>query len=146
MAKARTGKANTKSKVSHGSSRTLKGRKAKSSSVKQGLFKASKLVLELIQRFVRVDTLLWNEREQLYIQITSPEILGVCPFCGGAGMKVHILKNLFLCRECGARGDSVAAYMKLTGKPFHLAVKNLYDSVRYSTGYVLDQVVVKGLE
>lgn len=66
------------------------------------------------------------ERHGLKLRRAGAERVGPCPRCGGTDrFGVNIAKGLFNCRGCGAKGDSLALEMHITGCTFGEAVSRL---------------------
>jgi hypothetical protein len=62
----------------------------------------------------------------LKLRRTNMELVGPCPECGGTDrFSVNIRKNVFNCRQCGAKGDPIAAAMLTHKCSFREAVERL---------------------
>jgi putative DNA primase/helicase len=59
------------------------------------------------------------------------ELIGPCPCCGGRDrFGVHIRKQVFNCRGCGAKGDVIALVQHLDGSEFRDAIATLVGETR----------------
>jgi phage/plasmid primase-like uncharacterized protein len=65
-------------------------------------------------------------RGGLGLKRRGKELIGPCPRCGGDDrFAVNIVKQLFLCRQCGAKGDVIDLVQHLDGSDFTAAVTTL---------------------
>jgi phage/plasmid primase-like uncharacterized protein len=65
-------------------------------------------------------------RRGIKLRRVGAEMVGPCPHCGGNDrFAVSITKQVFLCRQCGAKGDVIDLVMHLDGCDFVRAVATL---------------------
>ena len=76
-------------------------------------------------RAVRIEDVI--AQRGIPLKRVGPELVGPCPHCGGRDrFAAHLIKQLFLCRGCGARGrDAIAFVQFLDGCTFLDAVATL---------------------
>jgi DNA primase len=66
------------------------------------------------------------ERHGLKLRRAGAERVGPCPICGGTDrFGVNTRKQVFLCRQCGAKGGAIDLEMFLAGSDFRAAVETL---------------------
>jgi phage/plasmid primase-like uncharacterized protein len=65
-------------------------------------------------------------RRGIKLKRAGAELIGPCPACGGIDrFGVHIRKQVFNCRGCGAKGDVIALVQHLDGGDFKSALATL---------------------
>jgi phage/plasmid primase-like uncharacterized protein len=65
-------------------------------------------------------------RRGIKLKRAGAELIGPCPACGGQDrFGVHIQKQVFNCRGCGAKGDVIALVQHLDGGDFKSAIATL---------------------
>ncbi len=66
------------------------------------------------------------EMHGLKLRRSGAERVGACPRCGGQDrFGINVRKQLFNCRQCGAKGDAIALEQHVTGCSFREAIERL---------------------
>jgi putative DNA primase/helicase len=69
-------------------------------------------------------------RRGIKLKRAGADLIGPCPACGGTDrFGVHVRKQVFNCRGCGAKGDVIALVQHLDGASFSDAIATLAGNI-----------------